>query len=304
MRKRITAFFLAAALVCALAGLTPAASAAEGADYTALKDAVFCLNGENVKMALYQINGTVYCQLKKFFQKTLDSAKVTWADGQAEVTGNAPSGEALSLIAKPGAKSMQVNGVNVDIPDGIRLIKNSTMAPVEQLAGVFQDSSVAYDPDANTCTVTTGSALAELSEPEPKPAAPLTIDEQIEAFQPSGNYDPQELDMVSRIINAEAGNQSLKGKIAVGNVIMNRVASSEFPNNIHDVVYQRNQFSVVYYRSYQRTPSEESVKAAKMALDGINVVPGAVFYNMTGMSSWASRNRPYLTTLQDHDFFK
>lgn len=303
MRKRITTIFLAAALVCSLAGLTPAASAAEGVDYTALKGAVFCLNGENVsKMSLYQINGTVYCQLKKFCRKTLDSAEVTWTDGQAEVTGNAPSGEALSLVAKPGTRTMQVNGVNVEIPDGIRLINNSTMVPVEQLAGVFQDSSVSYDEATNTCTVTTGSALAELSEPEP--AAPLTIDEQIEAFQPSGNYDPQELDMVSRIINAEAGNQSLKGKIAVGNVIMNRVASSEFPNTIYDVVYQRNQFSVVYYRSYQRTPSEESVKAAKMALDGINVVPGAVFYNVTGMSSWASRNRPYLTTLQGHDFFK
>lgn len=324
MRKRIIPLMLAAALICSLACMVPAAAAAGAPDYTLIKGASFFLNDEEIsKMLLADVDGTVYCAVKKFFRATLTDASVVWVNAQAEVTGFAPFGEELTLTAKPGTKTMQVNGIDVPVPNGIRLINNTTMAPVELLASLFEDGSVSFDPETNTYSVTTGGWLAEITPPEepeepaeseqpaepeepaePAPKAPLTIDEAIAAYQPSGNYDPQDLDIISRIINAEAGNQCLKGKIAVGNIILNRVASREFPNNVHDVVYQRNQFNVVYYASYQRTPSAESVLAAKMALDGINVVPGAVFYNVSGTSSWASRNRPYLTTVQGHDFYK
>lgn len=54
-----------------------------------------------------------------------------------------------------------------------------------------------------------------------------------------------DLELLSTIIYCEAGNQSYEGQLAVGSVIMNRVASSSFPNSISGVIYQSGQFSPV-----------------------------------------------------------
>ena len=102
---------------------------------------------------------------------------------------------------------------------------------------------------------------------------------------------------LSRIIYAESGNQILEGKIAVGNVVMNRVNSPKFPDNIYDVLYQKNQFSPASSGSLKRTPNAESVIAAKLVLEGVEIVPGALFFNRAGMACYASRNRAYLTTI-------
>lgn len=54
-----------------------------------------------------------------------------------------------------------------------------------------------------------------------------------------------DLDLLAAIIYCEAGNQSYEGKLAVGSVIMNRVASGSFPSSISGVIYQSGQFSPV-----------------------------------------------------------
>ncbi len=54
-----------------------------------------------------------------------------------------------------------------------------------------------------------------------------------------------DLELLSTIIYCEAGNQSYEGQLAVGSVIMNRVASGSFPNSISGVIYQSGQFSPV-----------------------------------------------------------
>lgn len=80
---------------------------------------------------------------------------------------------------------------------------------------------------------------------------------------------------LSRIIYAESGNQPLDGKIAVGNVVLNRVASPRFPNSVYEVIFQRNQFTPAANGSINRTPSAESVVAAKLCLDGANTAGSA-----------------------------
>jgi len=110
---------------------------------------------------------------------------------------------------------------------------------------------------------------------------------------------------LSRIIYAESGNQSLDGKIAVGNVVLNRVASPRFPNTVYEVIFQRNQFTPAMTGSINRTPSAESVIAAKLCLDGANTAGDALYFVNPNMSpySWASRNRPYVATIGAHAFF-
>lgn len=105
-------------------------------------------------------------------------------------------------------------------------------------------------------------------------------------------YTNTELKYMACIIQAEAGNQPYSGKVAVGNVIMNRVKSSAFPNTIKEVIYQGNgkQFSPVGNGSYSRFLREyskngaqirECRKAAKDALTGRKNYIGDFLYFRT-----------------------
>ncbi len=65
-------------------------------------------------------------------------------------------------------------------------------------------------------------------------------------YEKSGSAEGKsDLDLMAAIIYCEAGNQPYKGKLAVGSVIMNRVASGSFPNSVSGVIYQSGQFSPV-----------------------------------------------------------
>ena len=112
-------------------------------------------------------------------------------------------------------------------------------------------------------------------------------------------YSEEDLDLISRVITHESGNQSLEGKMAVGNVILNRVASSQFPNSVSEVIYQRNQFP----GATNAKPNEESILAARLVLEGANVVPDAYFFNGVGLACWASRNKRLLYTIGGHAFY-
>lgn len=261
------------------------------------------INGKQVtSMPLQNVNGMPYCAVKFFFENTLASANVYWADKGSNVKGTTAYGESLTLFAQPGSQYMQVNGQSIYVPYGIKMYDGYTMAPIEQLAAVFQGSVCSYDWGTNLYGVTTGAYLATASYQYQQPSTTVQTTNTT-YYQPAGYYDPQTLDLISRIINSEAGGMSLEGKVSVGNVIMNRVNSYEFPNTVYGVIYQPNQFTVVNTSRFYATPSDQSVTAAKMVLDGVNYVPGAVFYNVSGLNSWASRNRPYLMTFAGHDFY-
>lgn len=94
-------------------------------------------------------------------------------------------------------------------------------------------------------------------------------------------YTNYELKLLTCIIEAEAGNQPYKGKVAVGNVVLNRVDSPYQPNSIKGVIYAPNQFQPVsngafarYLKSYNKDSAmlRSCQKAAKAALDGVNYV--------------------------------
>lgn len=92
-----------------------------------------------------------------------------------------------------------------------------------------------------------------------------------------------DLSLLAAIIYCEAGNQSREGKIAVGAVVLNRVASSSFPNTIHDVIYQSGQFTPAYSGALAGALANgvpgDCVEAAQAALNGENPVGGALYFN-------------------------
>lgn len=116
-------------------------------------------------------------------------------------------------------------------------------------------------------------------------------------------YDTDALFWLSHIINAESGNQSLQGKIAVGNVVLNRVKHPSFPNSIYDVLFQNGQFYDSYSGAITKDPNSESVIAAKLCLEGAVVLPNAYWYNGVGIPCWASTNKTLIAVIGDHAFY-
>lgn len=100
------------------------------------------------------------------------------------------------------------------------------------------------------------------------------IANRVEPLQ-DGNefYNEDDVYWLSHIIYSEAGSESFMGQIAVGNVVMNRVANSYFKEaTIKDVIFAEGQFDPVVNGSINLTPSQSAVAAAKVALEGDRVV--------------------------------
>ena len=126
----------------------------------------------------------------------------------------------------------------------------------------------------------------------------------------SKNYTSGDLYWLARIIEAEAGAEPYQGKVAVGNVILNRVNSKEFPNTIYNVIFEYYgsipQFSPVADGSIYNTPSEDSIKAAKDALNGVKPVGNSTYFfnpNKTA-GTWIVKNNIYVTTIAGHAFYR
>lgn len=126
----------------------------------------------------------------------------------------------------------------------------------------------------------------------------------------SSTYPSEDLYWLSRIISSEARGESLAGKIGVGNVVLNRVASKAFPNTIRSVIFQTTgsiyQFSPVQEGTIYDTPTQESIIAAKLVLDGASAASDALyFFNPAKTSAtWIVRNCTYLVTIGNHAFYR
>ncbi|NDI34771.1 cell wall hydrolase [Chengkuizengella sediminis] len=114
----------------------------------------------------------------------------------------------------------------------------------------------------------------------------LFINDQLKVVIPSimqsklaQNFSEEEIELLAKIISAEAGYEPYEGQIAVGNVILNRVNDSRFPNTIKGVIYANNQFTPVKTGKFETIqPSAQSIKAAQEVLAGKIVVEGALYF--------------------------
>ncbi len=114
---------------------------------------------------------------------------------------------------------------------------------------------------------------------------------------------------LSRIIYAESRGEPLLGKIAVGNVIMNRVRSPLYPNTIYSVIFDKKygtQFTPVATGAIYNNPTDDCIRAAKMVLEGTTVSAKVLFFMNPRLatSSWISKNREYAFTIGNHAFYK
>ena len=96
-----------------------------------------------------------------------------------------------------------------------------------------------------------------------------------------------DLALLAAIIQCEAGGESYEGKLAVGSVVMNRVASSYFPNTIVEVIYQNKQFSPVASGRFATVLAQganaECIQAANDVLAGARNVNCLYFRTNNGL---------------------
>lgn len=122
-------------------------------------------------------------------------------------------------------------------------------------------------------------------------------------------YSQEDLYWLSRVISAESRGEPLAGQIAVGNVVRNRVASPKFPNTIHAVVFDRQwavQFEPVSNGTIYNAPTAQSVLAARLALNGTDMVGDCLYFFAPALSpgTWIRENAEYHTTIGCHQFYR
>jgi spore germination cell wall hydrolase CwlJ-like protein len=96
------------------------------------------------------------------------------------------------------------------------------------------------------------------------------------------SYSSSDVDLLARLINAEAQGEPYNAMVAVGAVVVNRAKSGSFPNSISGVIYQTingyYQFTPVLNGWINKPASPEAIKAANAALNGADPTNGALFY--------------------------
>ncbi|MHB8172265.1 MAG: cell wall hydrolase [Thermincolia bacterium] len=120
-------------------------------------------------------------------------------------------------------------------------------------------------------------------------------------------FSEEEVYLLARLIHAEARGESMEGKIAVGAVVLNRLAHPDYPKTIRDIIYQKNervhQFSPVQDGSISMEPDRDSVEAALDAIRGVDPTGGALFfYNPdTATDQWI-KTLPTIKPIGNHVF--
>ena len=121
----------------------------------------------------------------------------------------------------------------------------------------------------------------------------------------SGKYTAAEVNLLAKVISAEARGESYEGQVAVGAVILNRVAHPSFPDTISGVVYQNGAFSCVYDSNWYQPVAESAKRAAQDAINGWDPSGGAIYYyNPAKTSNAWMRSRPVIKVIGNYYFCK
>ncbi len=223
------------------------------------------------------VNGEAYISLRAFAGAV--GASYSYSSGTAVIKQGASI-----LTVTDGAYTMYINGRPIfAFSNSVRMSDGQMYSPLSSVAKAFR------------MTVQEGRTSITVSGR----AAPLTA---------KAPYSADEVFWLARIIEAESGGESLLGKIAVGNIVLNRVKSPLYPNTIYGVIFDRKygvQFSPVLDGRIYNTPSYQSTLAAKICLEGFKISEDALFFlaPATASSLWIAKNREYVFSIGHHDFY-
>lgn len=121
----------------------------------------------------------------------------------------------------------------------------------------------------------------------------------------SSSSNNTDLNLLSKLVNAEARGEPYKGMVAVAASVLNRVANPKFPNTIAGVIYQSGAYTCVSDGQINLEGTSQSRKAAQDAINGWDPTSGCIYYfnPNTATSSWIW-SRPQVMTIGKHIFCK
>lgn len=212
-------------------------------------------------------------------------ANVWWDSNAAE----AVVVDGGKTIRMPENKSVAyVNGRAVKLSKPMRLSGGRTFVPVRFVAESL-GAKVGWDQQYFNVTIVRGS-------------------HSVPSHLIKRDYTTDDIFWLGRIIEAESAGEPVAGMVGVGNAILNRVKSSDYPNTIYDVIFDRKfgvQYEPTLNGTIYNTPSSDSIASAKRALRGENFVGKSLFFfnPRTAQSNWISQNRTYYKSIGNHDFY-
>lgn len=198
------------------------------------------------------------------------------------------TGNNLTIRATAGKQYIEANGRYFYTGADIQLFNGEIYVPIRPFVKAL-NCHIQYNSNDNCFYVRSGDTSL------------LLYDAQV--------YNNDSVYWLSRIIEAEAGSEPFKGKLAVGNVVLNRVRSNQYPNSIYGVIFDTRygvQFSPVSNGTIYNTPDKESIIAAKACLEGYSLSSEILYFQNPRLStsSWITKNRPFAFSVGKHDFYK
>lgn len=111
------------------------------------------------------------------------------------------------------------------------------------------------------------------------------------------------INLLARIISAEARGEPYKGQVAVGAVILNRIEHPSFPDTLSGVIYQNGAFTAIVDGQFNEPVASSAYNAARDALNGWDPTGGAIYYyNPAKTSNAFMHSRPVITVIGSHRF--
>lgn len=244
------------------------------------------------------------------------------ADAQGSIGGQAGAGSAEDGAAGDGKAAVEDSKSSGASKDSEETSKDSE--------ATSKDSEASKDKEASKASAEEDKgAKAKKSTSKTSTAKKSASTESSKKAESKKSYTNSDLKLLACLIYAEAGNQPYKGKVAVGNVVMNRVKSSLFPKTLKEVIYQKGysrsygryiyQFSVaapsvgtlkkalnVYGKrtnAAEKKQEAECIKAAKAVLEGDTALDKKYLF-FSRYSGWLAANNPNGVKISAHYFYK
>ena len=283
MKRRIYTFILAALLV--LGAAVPAWG--EGYTRSGYVPVTVTIDGERTAWdsgSPRLVEGITYVPLREFCSY-MGEFEIAWSEESRSATVRSTG---LLITAQEGLPYIIVNervffgGGRVFISNGVLYVPVRTVAKAYGTPVVWE----VYD----------GKGQVNLSRIG------------VRAEHAESVYDSEVLYWLSRIISSESRGESLAGQIAVGNVVLNRVRSEQFPDSVYGVIFDTRygvQFTPISNGTIYDTPAESSVIAAKICLEGYTLSDNIYYFlnKSVATSLWVHNNRPYVMTIGAHSFY-
>lgn len=241
---------------------------------------------------LYKDTGGTILEQKDGWTKIESGELIGWAKDEHllfDEEAKAKADEAGQYTATIEAASLHVRTEPSTEADILGAVKENEVMKVADLTEdgwakvIYQDKTgyISTEHADLEFEIAAGETMEEIKAREKTEKAAVENAELVVTVGYEGNAS--DLEMLATIIYCEAGNQPHEGKVAVGNVVLNRVRSSRFPNTIDEVLRAPRQFSPVGSGKYDRLLGsgripESCYQAAMDAMSGISFVGECLFF--------------------------